>query len=398
VSDLMSINGNSLITIHEFSSLIVGEYVNVGRNDSDKFIKIPKVGLEFIKILDGKTISETEEIFIKKYNLDIDGIKFVEELIKAELIKSINGVQIPCSKVISSLSFLNSRNIGWLKSNITYGIIVCSIFLLAFLSYKEGLFSLLSWRNFFVSELYAVSGIFIIITQVILLFVHESAHLLVARSFDVSSRISIGFRAHFLVLQTTATGLWTVNKWGRIKFYLIGILSDLFIFFVSIYISGIVINSFLRDLLLLICINIILKIMWQFQVYLRTDIYFLLQEFAGVNLYHRSLKWLKNKLISIIKLKHFSSEESILIKIYGTIIFFGIFFSLIFSISIGIPITIELIYGSALQFYTGFTQKKYILVINGGIVILFEFLIAYLLVNQWYKYIKRHSKLSINNN
>jgi len=251
----------------------------------------------------------------------------------------------------------------------------------------------LSWSNFFVSKYYSISGFLIISVLAILIIIHELSHLILARSYDVPSFISIGFRAHYLVFQTNATGLWTVNKSGRIKVYLVGLLSDFLIFSAVLFISQFFpITSYEYRLLILIVIIKSIQILWQFHVYLRTDVYYLLQEFLGQNLYKRSLEWTKRFFMSLLTFNLSDLKEDPIIKIYGIFIVLGTSISLFFSLYFGLPATLKMVIGSANQMLKGLNEKDIWLFFNGTIVILAESFLTYLLLLQWWSYIKEKLK------
>jgi len=120
----MRLERNNKIILHKYSVLEEGEYVNIGRKEINKFVRIPKVGYEFLKLLNGNSIDQTEKLFFDHFGVRLNGISFMERLKDIELIKSIDDKDIPSSSPIKgSLNWLNSKNIGWIHSNISFSII-----------------------------------------------------------------------------------------------------------------------------------------------------------------------------------------------------------------------------------------------------------------------------------
>jgi hypothetical protein len=134
---------------------------------------------------------------------------------------------------------------------------------------------------FFVPSLLAIE-LTILVAQVPLTLAHELAHVLAGRRIGVWSRLRIAHRFTVVVFETVLDGLVVVPRSKRYLPLAAGMLTDL------VVIAGLVDAAWLLrswqhrvSLAALICLALayttIPRIAWQFFVFLRTDVYFLLQ-------------------------------------------------------------------------------------------------------------------------
>ena len=112
------------------------------------------------------------------------------------------------------------------------------------------------------------------------IFLHELAHLVAARAVGVNSRMGISHRLWYLVAETDLTGLWSVPREQRYLPMLAGMIVD------SAVAAIVVLTLFAQQkhllyvsliglhLLRAMAFTNIMLILWQFFVFVRTDLYF----------------------------------------------------------------------------------------------------------------------------
>jgi len=92
---------------------------------------------------------------------------------------------------------------------------------------------------------------------------------------------SIGRRLYFIVFETDLTGLWSIPAKARYLPYLAGMVADTIFFSVMTIIAGLTYvsgdpYSFPSAFCLAMAYSALLRLVWQFSFYLRTDIYYVI--------------------------------------------------------------------------------------------------------------------------
>jgi putative peptide zinc metalloprotease protein len=143
----------------------------------------------------------------------------------------------------------------------------------------------------------------LVILNVSAVFIHEMAHVIAARAAGAQSRIGIGNRLWYLVAETDMTGLWALPKRKRYVPFLAGMLCDgvcasLLILLLSSQHADLVARyPFLARLMRAMTFTYFMAIVWQFFLFVRTDLYFVLATALNCrNLLADTEVFLKNQL------------------------------------------------------------------------------------------------------
>ena len=219
------------------------------------------------------------------------------------------------------------------------------------------------------------------------LAIHELSHLVSARSLGIPAYINFGTRLHELVVQTNVTGLWALPRQQRYRVYLAGIAWDIIPISIAILLLAytklpIVTQSILSSLILLIFFGIV----WQFQFYMRTDIYFVVLDLLHCySLFDDSVAYvqylfnrIKHRLFSVrfdapvSPFANLSTSDRQKVKAYTILMAFGSLIALAVFITYGIPILFTLFVEAFLSIEQGFALGNPLLVIDGIVVILIE--------------------------
>jgi hypothetical protein len=113
-----------------------------------------------------------------------------------------------------------------------------------------------------------------------LLLLHECAHLAVARATGVPARIRLGTRLQFLVMQTDISGIELAPRRHRMTAYLAGIAVNLAVASAALLGAAATVGTAQRALLALALVAL-LPLPFQLMVFMRTDVYFVLQDLLG---------------------------------------------------------------------------------------------------------------------
>jgi hypothetical protein len=137
----------------------------------------------------------------------------------------------------------------------------------------------------------------------LLVGLHELGHLATARAAGAPARITLATRLQFLVAQTDVSGVWAAPHRTRMHVYLSGMTVD-----VGNALAFLVIVAFAHPqgiagrLLAVASAEALLMIPTQLLVFMRTDLYFLLQDFSHcANLYADAISYLRHVALRVMR-------------------------------------------------------------------------------------------------
>ncbi|MCA0350589.1 MAG: hypothetical protein LCH85_01215 [Chloroflexi bacterium] len=396
-----AIQPDTRLILHNLSERMEdGEYI-IGRIETGDFIALPEVGKAAIDLFrKNYSIQDAHSYLAQRYDLDFDLESFVEGLIDLGFVRLIDGHHIhPHAEEAVAFPWLQSRHVEWIFSKpikIMYlgllGIVLFTIIHHPWVIPKQDAF------------FWSTSGSLVIFVNTILfitnLMLHELAHLIAARSLGVPAYINLGTRLHELVVQTNVTGLWSVPRKKRYRVYLAGIVWDIIPISISILLIAYTeIPATLQNILYSLILLIFFGIFWQFQFYMRTDIYFVILDLLRCyNLFDDSVSYIQylynnlkynifhpNNDKPVSPLENISIYEKRKIIIYSILIFFGSVISLLLFTIYGIPILLGLLFNALFSIKQGIEVRNLSMIVDGIIVILIEGLFQVLFIMTFIK-------------
>jgi hypothetical protein len=134
---------------------------------------------------------------------------------------------------------------------------------------------------------YTVDMLTLWLLSMLLLFKHELAHLLAARARGLAAELTFGHRLFYLVTVSRVAGIWKLPRRERLLIYSAGIGSDclvagastLVLFAASVHL--LVLSPSLKALLDLVILSEYLSVIWECQVFLKTDVYHIMADLTG---------------------------------------------------------------------------------------------------------------------
>jgi hypothetical protein len=276
----MTVTTGSTVRLHPllFRQEDPGEWV-VGRADTGEFVVLPDMGVTFLHALDGDpSIVRAHECVRRRHGQDIDAADFVDTLIDLGFVASLDGQPMGPAPKPPSLPWLQPRHVRWVfrwpALVCIYGLVVAGLIAAAV---RGDLIP--SYRVFFITGSPSVNLVWNTAMIVAAIALHEFWHLAAARASDVYGRIGLGTRLQFLVAQTKVTGLWASPRHVRIRVYLAGVTSDLAIIGAcSLAITIAAPTGLAYRALEALTLGLLLSVANQFMLYMKTDMYFVLQE------------------------------------------------------------------------------------------------------------------------
>lgn len=163
-------------------------------------------------------------------------------------------------------------------------------------------------RSFYFPEHRTAKFIILFLFSILSIFIHEICHLLAARAVGVKSRIGIGNRLWVLVAETDLTGLWAIPRSQRYLPLLAGPISDgvfasllVFLFYARAQ-GQISLSSGAFEIARACLLVYLLRLLWQFFFFVRTDFYYVIALFFGCkSLMKDTQRFLQNLLSYLLR-------------------------------------------------------------------------------------------------
>ncbi|MED3562980.1 hypothetical protein [Bacillus xiapuensis] len=304
--------------------------------DSREFYEMNKVSIEAIYLIQQSfQLSEIERQLKEKYpDEEVNILDFAEQLLDLNLIREIDGVKIETNpKKKESLGFLwISPKIGKFFFN-TYAyfiyslLFVINVILLGcypslFPHYKD-----LFVFNFMVFNIPLLAGL-----TILLVFIHEFGHILAMRANNLPTKLGIGHRLFLVVFETDMEAVWKLPSKNRNGLYLAGICFDSVILSIALFSQLIFKNEpgVFLGIMKIIVLDTFIRMVYQCCVFMKTDLYYLIENVLGCfNLMESAQQLIKKQLPFKFSQKAeviFESEKK-MVLLYSVFYFIGVFLS-----------------------------------------------------------------------
>lgn len=271
------------LRLHPLAARRDGDEWIVGRVATGDFVALPPVGVRAVEMLrDGLSVAETSARLTAETGEELDTLGFVRDLIGLGFVAEVGGQPVPSPEPPPpTFPRLLPRHVRWTLSPVLpplLGALVLAAVLV--LLRRPGL--LPGYR----SLLWNPHGSLVLglgfLAGWLLLLIHECAHLAVARATGVPARIRLGTRLQFLVMQTDISGIELASRRHRMTAYLAGMAVNVAVSATAVLLlartgAGTTAHRVLAALVLLA----VLPLPFQFMVFMRTDVYFVLQDLTG---------------------------------------------------------------------------------------------------------------------
>jgi putative peptide zinc metalloprotease protein len=201
------------------------------------------------------------------------------------------------------------------------------------------------------------AGIVIAINAAIawlLILLHELAHLAAARATGAPARITISTRLQFLTAQTDVSGAWGAPRRHRITVYMAGLGLDFVV--VGIILLVLILaapHGLARELLCVAFAETLLAVPTQFMVFMRTDLYFVLQDLTRcANLYADGSAYLRHLMRRVTRRdaganpdpsRNYPPPQRRAVRVYSVVLLAGTAICLGVEFAVSFPALIALV-------------------------------------------------------
>ncbi|MFE1408402.1 hypothetical protein ACFW5D_33325 [Streptomyces sp. NPDC058770] len=292
---------DSPLVLHRLVHLEENGEVTIGRPDTESFAIFPPDGAALVRRLqEGATPRQAADWYAVEYGEPIDVADVVEVLHELDFVMPEPGPVPEAAPPVrwQRLGRALFSPVAWL----CYGAVVAWATVLVVRSPEL----LPTPRDMVFSEYYSLIMVVMTVAAAPLIAIHEIYHALAGRRLGVGSRTRMSYRFYFLVVETSLDGLVVVERRRRYLPILAGMLVDVVLIGVLIIVADLTRGPGGDGLAARVCLAVafaaVIRVLWQFFFYLRTDIYVLISTALGcVDLHTTATRMLRNRYNRLLR-------------------------------------------------------------------------------------------------
>ncbi|MFJ9952646.1 hypothetical protein [Kitasatospora sp. NPDC091207] len=281
-SDAPGLDLDRPVPLRRLVYLAEADEVTIGSPETDTYAVFPADGAELVRMLaDGATPREAAERYEAAHGESVDIADLIEALADLGLVRPADAPAEETAPVrwqrLGRLVFSRPALIG-------YALLTA----LAVVEMIRVPRLVPTIDKIFFSPSYTLVVLVLFLGQVPLLALHEAFHALAGRRLGLRSKLSVGHRLVYLVLETSLDGLVSVPRRQRYLPIMAGMLADVLAIAVLTLVADATLGAAggVASFCLAIAYATVLRLAWQGFFYLRTDLYVLLSTILGsVNLH-----------------------------------------------------------------------------------------------------------------
>jgi putative peptide zinc metalloprotease protein len=258
-----------------------GDSYLVGSLELNRFYQLPEVGVKVIRLLqEGLSLAEVKGRVASETNDDVDIDDFLSTLTEIGFVYSGPPRAEAQSSSMSQKRLEFARRVARVVFSLPGAGIYSLVVIYAFFCVATIPHIRPSLGVFFFPEHLTASLLLLLVLYLPIVMLHEFGHMLAAARSGISSHLGIGTRLWTIVIEADLTGVLSLPRSKRYLPLLAGLLTD--VFSVSILIIAVNLllkshaSSFATQLVQALIMQTLLVMSWQTNVFLRTDLYYVL--------------------------------------------------------------------------------------------------------------------------
>ncbi|MBC6384220.1 hypothetical protein [Lactiplantibacillus plantarum] len=255
-------------------------YYIVGKIAGQSYYRVPKEGMLILKMTNHAAC--TPQKICKDLGMESEEVlSFLNEMMDLGLIMELDGArQYDLQKYKSNT--IVTKVVNFLFCRVTFiAVIGCLAGLLIF---SHDFRHLVVRNNVLIFEQYPGINLFIVtIISVLLTSFHELGHYLAAKKYEVPVKFNLSTRLYILVIEAKMNGIWSVSRESRYVPLLGGMYFDLISGLLCAFIIEVGSSTILDDMFSTAIILIVTQFLFQFAIFFRTDLYFIVVNFLQID-------------------------------------------------------------------------------------------------------------------
>lgn len=291
------------IEFHNLSFLYEGDHVLVGRSGVDSYAVLPVDGAKLLeRMMSGSSSVDAAAWYAATYGESVDISSFLETIRALGFVRDSNTDEQPVEPETVGLQTF-SRLLFAPPALVLYALILVAWIITIV---RTPSLAPSSTHVFFTHSLLLVQ-VLILFGQIPCLFTHESFHVLAGRRLGLSSRVGLGHRLWLVVVETRMPNLLSVPRRQRYLPFLAGMLADVLIVSTLGLLAyglhnGGRVERTIAAVALAMAFPVCIRFVYQFLLFLQTDIYFVLTTVLGCyDLHAASRTLLLNRVWRILR-------------------------------------------------------------------------------------------------
>jgi putative peptide zinc metalloprotease protein len=276
----------------------------VGRPDTGVFVSVPPEGVALLSWLQaGLSLGEVENRFLARYGQRPNLDDFLTDLEQCGFVRHFDGQAVeddtglPTRREWYLLAGLRQERVAWLLSRPMVAL-YAAVWLGAIALTLTRPDLLPSPAEARLHPRVMLNAVALALVGWALVFLHEVAHVVLARAVGCPSSLSLGHRLNFLVAQTDLTALRAQPRSRRYGPYLAGVTWDVFLLLGCMLLGAGGVRS---PVLSALATLTLMGIGFQFAFFMRTDIYYVFVNWLRLgNLVQDTRQWLANCLLRLV--------------------------------------------------------------------------------------------------
>jgi putative peptide zinc metalloprotease protein len=341
---MMKITLNSILKLHPIEIRKEKKNYIIEVLSTTEFYEMPEVCIVAInQISAGDCLGKIEEELKLQFpHEDINLIEFAGQLLEIGMVKEIDETLIQSTeKKQEKLGFTRiSPSLGRLFFNDAMKIIYVCLFLFNLILFILNPHLFPHFKDVFIFDVMFQNIIMWLFIGGSLVLIHEMGHILAIRAHGLPTKLSVGHRLFFIVLETDLSLGWKLPSKDRVFLYFAGMSLDTVILFLALMIQLVFpdIPEILTSILAFVVLDVVLRLIYQGCVYMKTDLYYVLENVTGChNLMENAKAFMFNRKE---KSTVFEGEKRT-IYLYSIFYFLGLILSFLLFIFYYLP---QLIY------------------------------------------------------
>ena len=269
----------SQICLHRLTMVQDGDDVMVGRPDIGSYAVFPTQGAHALRLLDqGRSLAEVAEWYELTTGESLD----VEDFL--DVIEELQFVLGEGEKLQPSPPVRWQRIGRWTFSGPAW-LIYSTCVVAAIVAMVRVPVLRPSYRSLFFTDSISVIPVALLVLGMPCIVIHEFFHALAGRRLGLPSTFGIGRRLYFLVAETRLDALLSVPRRKRYLPFLAGIVADVvmasFLTLLAVLLRTMGASQWAWGICVALAFECLLRLLWQFQFYLQTDLYYVASTALG---------------------------------------------------------------------------------------------------------------------
>jgi hypothetical protein len=272
----------SCLVLHELEVRQDGAEWIVGRRATRHFVALPEVGARAVKEFSrGRSVAEVGRLIEEQVGERFDVLQFAADLVELGFVAELDGRTVPETDPLpATFPWLRPGHLRPVLSPVV-PVLIGILVIAASVATVRRPDLLPGYRDL----LWSRHGSLVVALGLVggwtLVFLHELAHLVTARAAGVPARIGLGTRLYFLVAETDISGIELAPRRHRLTAYLAGIAVNISVSALAVLLATTVPPATTAGrLLAAVALVSLLQLPFQLMVFMRTDVYFVLQDLA----------------------------------------------------------------------------------------------------------------------